>query len=352
MTRLADLARGYEFDDLTLEPQRNQGQASEVSLQTRITARHALAVPIIAAGMPSVTETAMATAMAEFGGLGVLHRFLPIEDQCEMVRAVKKHSIAPEYQTPTLGADRLPLAAASCDPCDETRASSLVAAGADILFLDTPNPESNAVATAVGRLRSQTTAALVIGSVVRAETARRYIELGIDALKVGLGAGALCSIRKSAGIGIPQATALDRVCSVAMRHNIPVISDGGIRSPGDIVKALALGASAVMVGSILAGCDESPGEKVMQNGIPMKRAVGLRLRDFELELPTGYPKIDNYLKENPVPRVEGREELVPASGPCHLTLLMWLRSARMGVHLSGARTIAELWNFAQILLTP
>ncbi len=82
----------------------------------------------------------------------------------------------------------------------------------------------------------------------------------------------------------------------------------------------------------------------------MKRAAGLRLADFELELPSGYPKVDTYLQANPVPRVEGRDELVPASGPCHLYLLMWMRSIRMGLHLSGAQNIPELWRTAEILL--
>lgn len=351
MSRLSEAARGYEFDHITLVPQRNHGTPGDVSLASCVTKTHRLPLPMVSAGMPSVTESAMAIAMAEFGGMGVIHRFMSVEMQCEMVRMVKHHPIGPEYKTPALGADGQVICAVSCDPRDAARALTLAGAGADILFLDTPNPESEGIAAAVASLRSQTSAALVIGSVVNGETAKRYIDLGIDAIKVGLGAGALCSIRKSAGIGLPQATALDRVCPIAAAHGVPVISDGGCRHPGDVVKALALGASAVMVGSLLTGCDESPGERVTTGGAaPMKRAAGLRLADFELELPSGYPKVDTYLQANPVPRVEGRDELVPASGPCHLHLLMWMRSIRMGLHLSGARDIPELWRTAEILL--
>jgi IMP dehydrogenase len=218
-----------------------------------------------------------------------------------------------------------------------------------MLFLDTPNPDSAEVAAGVARIRRSIDADLVIGSVVTGDTAQRYIDLGVDALKVGLGAGALCSIRRSAGVGLAQATALERVREVASRHGVPVISDGGVRHAGDIVKALALGASAVMIGSMLAGCDETPGELVEIEGKPMKRVAGLRLSDFELELPTGYPAIDDYLRKRPAPRVEGRDGLVPAVGPCHLTLLMWLRSVRVGVQMSGAKDIPQLWSTAEIV---
>jgi IMP dehydrogenase len=347
MRRLADAAESLAFDDITILPGPNDGAPDAVSLRTRVTRRHEIAFPILSAAMPSVTETAMAIAMGEFGGLGVLHRFMPLEQQCAMVRAVAAHHPGPTPAPPLLHAGRL-LVAASCDPRDDVRAVALAAAGARILFLDTPNPDNADVAAGVERIRSRTQADLVIGSVISGQTARRYVDLGVDALKVGLGAGALCSIRRSAGIGLPQATAIERVRDIASQHGVPVISDGGVRCAGDIVKALALGASSVMVGSMLAGCDESPGELLELDGKALKRVAGLKLADFELELPTGYPAVDAYLEGRAAPRVEGRDVTVPATGPCHLTLLMWMRSVRAGVHMTGAKEIPEMWSMADI----
>jgi IMP dehydrogenase len=130
---------------------------------------------------------------------------------------------------------------------------------------------------------------------------------------------------------------------------VPVLSDGGIKCAGDIVKALAIGASAVMLGSLLASCDETPGAVVEVNGRRMKEVAGLRLSDFELEGPTGYPAVDAYLREHAAPRVEGGDTRVPASGPCHLTLLQLLRGVRVGVQMSGARDLDELRRHARLV---
>lgn len=345
--RLHELPASFAFDDLTLLPGPNEGDPSEVSLAVRLGSDLTLPFPVLSAAMPSVTELPMARALGEFGGLGVLHRFCAVETQCSRVRAVAQHVPDAALPSPALSPSGTLLAAASCDPRDHERAEALVAAGARVLFLDTPNPDRAETLAAVERLRKSTHAGLVIGSVVTADTARRYIEVGVDVLKVGLGSGALCSIRQSGGVGLAQASALEAVCEPAARHGIPVISDGGVRSAGDIVKALALGASAVMVGSLLSGCDEAPGERVERDGRMLKRVAGLTLSDFELVRPTGYPAVDAYLRTHEAPRVEGRSALVPASGPCHLTLLAWLRSIRTGIHLTGAKSVPALWSLAR-----
>jgi IMP dehydrogenase/GMP reductase len=339
------------FDDFTLLPRRNSGSPEAVSLSERVSRRHRLGFPVLSAAMPSITEEAMAIAMGQFGGLGVLHRYAPIERQCRMVEAVASH--APDrgiYRSASVVEGGTLLAAASCGPGDLERARSLASAGARLLFLDTPNPANDEVFTGVARLREALPQVdLVIGSVVETDTAQRYLELGIDALKVGLGAGALCSIRRTAGVGAPQVTALEQVCLAARDHGVPVISDGGIKCAGDIVKALAIGASSVMLGSLLASCDETPGAVVEVNGRRMKEVAGLRLSDFELDGPTGYPTVDAYLREHSAPRVEGGDTRIPASGPCHLTLLQFLRSVRVGVHMSGARDLEELRRSARLV---
>jgi IMP dehydrogenase len=190
---------------------------------------------------------------------------------------------------------------------------------------------------------------LVIGSIVDAETALDYLRLGVDALKVGLGAGALCSIRLVAGVGAPQATALIKCRQAAAPFDVPVISDGGIRTSGDVVKALALGAESVMLGSLLAGCDESPGQVVRRDGALWKKVAGLKLNQIEIAPPTGYPRVDAYLQEHGVTRIEGGEGWTPAVGPCHWVLLRLLRGVRAGVHMAGARCVGELENKARLI---
>ncbi len=332
------------FDDLTLLPGPNSGSPDGVSLASRVSRRHVLPLPVISAAMPSVTEDAMAIAMGELGGLGVIHRHAPIARQQAMVAAVARY--APDRTiypgASVTGGGTTLLCAASCAPGDVERGAALVDAGARILFLDTPNPTNEQVLAGAARLRQALDVDLVIGSVVDGETARRYVEIGIDAIKVGLGSGALCSIRRTAGVGAPQVTALAEVCAVAGQHGVPVIADGGITCSGDIVKALAIGASAVMLGSLLASCDETPGTVVEIEGRRWKEVSGLRLDDLELPKSTGLPRIDAYVARHGAPRVEGGETRVPASGPCHLALLMLVRGVRMGVHLSGGTDLASL----------
>lgn len=350
MSRLADAAMYLSFDDLTILPARNAGTPDIVSLATRVSRHHCLELPVLSAGMPGITEHDMAIAMGEFGGLGVIHRDCTVERQCEMVTAVAMH--APDralYVDATTQGDGSLLAAASCDPCDVARAERLAASGAGMIFLDTPNPSNDDVFAGAAMMRRSLGIDLAIGSVVDGETARRYIDLGIDAIKVGLGAGALCTFRRTTGVGAPQATAIEQVCAVAREHGIPVIADGGIRCAGDIVKALALGASSVMLGSMLAGCDETPGALIEVDGRRLKEVAGLRLGALELELPTGYPAVDTYLRDHAAPRVEGGEARIPASGPCHLVLLTLMRGMRAGVHMTGARDLDGLRERARLV---
>ncbi|WNG45761.1 guanosine monophosphate reductase [Archangium minus] len=351
VSSLSDAPVYLTFDDLTVLPRRNKGSPEAVSLAERVSRRHRLGFPVLSAGMPSVTEQSMAIAMGQFGGLGVIHRYCSIEKQCEMVAAVASH--VPDrgiYKDASVREGGALLASASCAPVDLERARALASAGARLLFLDTPNPPNDEVFAGVARMRQALPEVdLVIGSVVETDTARRYLELGIDAIKVGLGAGALCSIRRTAGVGAPQVTALEDVCVAARDYGVPVISDGGISCSGDIVKALAVGASAVMLGSLLASCDEAPGAVVEVNGKRMKEIAGLRLSDLEIDGPTGYPAVDAYLREHAAPRVEGGDARIPASGPCHLTLLRLLRGVRVGVHMAGALNLEELRRHARLV---
>ncbi len=338
------------FDDLTILPGFNRGTAQQVELGGRATRGCALDIPILSAAMPTITGPEMAIAMAEFGALGVLHRVATIEEQCAMVRCVVEHPIdRTVYPRASVGPGGGPMCAASVSPGDVERARALVTAGAGALFVDTPNPTNDEALTGVAALRRAVDTDLVIGSVVDAETARRYIEAGVDGIKVGLGSGAMCSMRTTTGVGVPQVTALQLVCEVATPAGIPVISDGGIRCAGDIVKALAVGASSVMLGSMLAGSDETPPPTRRVDGTAVKALSGLRLAELEFELPTGYPQVDAHLREYGARRVEGGDTTIPWTGPCHLRLLELARSVRGGVHMAGARTIGELRERAELV---
>jgi IMP dehydrogenase len=349
MSVLDKLPTYLTFEDLSILPGPNHGTPDGVSLTSPVTRRYVLRVPLLSAGMPSITETAMATAMGEFGGLGVIHRFQSVEAQCAMTAHVASH--APDlriYRDASVVDGRL-LTAASVEPTDFARAIQLDRAGAHILFLDTSNPLSKDVFEGARRIRAEVNADLVIGSVVDGHTVQRYAEIGIDGIKVGLGSGALCSIRQTTGVGAPQATALAECRELAAKAGVPLVSDGGIRTSGDVVKALAIGASTVMLGSLLAGSDEAPGALVQIAGKPMKQVAGLRLGALEFDPPTGLPKVDAYLAEHAAPRVEGGEGLIPTSGPCHLVLLRLLRGIRAGVFMAGAASVDELCAKARLI---
>ncbi len=347
---LNDLPMYLGFDDLSILPGGNRGSVDDISLTGRFTRNIDLKVPLVSAGMPCVTEVAMATAIAEFGGVGIIHRYMDIEKQCEMVKAVRDHTVDRRcYPGAGLGPDGRTLTAASVDPRDVERAKMLADAGVHVLVLDTPNPGNKENLEGAKQIRAAVGADLVTGQIVNPETARQYLELGVDALRVGLGAGALCSIRLIAAMGAPQASAIDNCRQVAKSFDVPVISDGGIRSSGDIVKAFALGAESIVTGSLLMGCDEAPGEIVEKDGKKWKRAAGLTLDFIEIPTPTGYPKIDAYLAHHEMQRIEGGEGLVPIIGPAHLVLLRLVRGMRAGIHMAGVESVRRMKDEAKLI---
>ena len=338
------------FDDISILPGSNQGSADDILLTSRFTRNINLKVPIISAAMPCVTEVAMATSIAEFGGAGIIHRNMDVKKQCVMLKAIRNHTIDRSYYpNASLGPDNCTLAVASVSPLEVEGAKMLADAGAHVLVLDTPNPGNKENLEGAKQIRNAVKADLVTGQIVNPETALKYLDLGVDALRVGLGAGALCSIRLIAGMGAPQATAIVNCRQKALSYNVPVISDGGIRSSGDIVKAFALGAESIITGSLLMGCSEAPGEIVQKNGIIWKQAAGLTLDFIEIKTPTGYPDIDNYLSCNKMQRIEGGEGLVPAKGPAHLELLRLVRGIRAGIYMAGVKSVGRMQKEAQLI---
>ncbi len=242
--------RGLTFDDVLIVPSKSAVRSrKDPVLSTRVTRRFKLDLPFISANMDTITESQMAIGMAKLGGLGILHRFMSIEQQVQEVRVVKE-----------AGVD---LVAASIGVNDDSRERSeaLVKAGAKILTIDIAHGHSTAMLETIQWLRDRfgDSIDILAGNVATPEATEDLIKAGADAIKVGIGPGSMCTTRIITGCGVPQLTAVAWCVQAARAHDVPVIADGGIKSSGDIVKAFAAGAETVMLGSLLSGTLETPG---------------------------------------------------------------------------------------------
>jgi len=388
----SELATALTFDDVLLVPRHSKVLPTQVEVSTRLTRNIRLNVPLVSAAMDTVTESRLAIAMAQHGGLGVIHKNLTIDEQSIEVDRVKRSesgmivnpiTLSPQHRIyealelmkhyrisgvpitedgqkegrlvgiltnrdlrfennvnrpiaevmtrdnlitvpvgTTLDQAReilhrhkiekllvvdsrymlkglitvkdiqkvIKYPSACKDPLGRLRvgaavgvardtaerAAALVAAGVDVLVVDTAHGHSQGVLDMVKRLRtSHPNVELVAGNVATAEGTDALIEVGVDAVKVGIGAGSICTTRIIAGIGVPMVTAVIDCARAAARHNVPVIADGGIRFSGDITKAIAVGASSVMIGNLFAGTDESPGELILYQGRSFKEYRGM-----------------------------------------------------------------------------
>src|SRR6188508_1716723 len=388
----ADLTTALTFDDVLLVPQHSQVVPTQVDVTTRFTRNITLSVPLVSAAMDTVTESRLAIAMAQHGGIGVIHKNLSIEEQASEVDRVKRSesgmivdpiTLSPTHRIyealdlmkkyrisgvpitddggkegrlvgiltnrdlrfetnvsrpiadvmtreplitvpvgTTLDAAREILhrhkvekllvvdrdfrlkglitvkdiqkavkypiaskdnlgrlrvgAAVGVGRDALERAEALVAANVDVLVIDTAHGHSQGVLDMVRRVRQRfSEVELVAGNVATADGTRALIDQGVDAVKVGIGAGSICTTRVVAGIGVPMITAIMDCSRAAEAHDVPVIADGGIRFSGDITKALAVGASTTMIGNLFAGTDESPGELILYQGRSFKEYRGM-----------------------------------------------------------------------------
>lgn len=447
------------FDDVLLTPAESAVVPQDVDLGTPLTRRISLNCPIVSAAMDTVTEAQLAVAMAREGGIGILHRNMPIESQVEMVQTVKRSQSGMIVDPITLSADRpirealdlmahyhisgIPIteedghlvgiltnrdlrfaedlerpihelmtgedlitvpvgttleqaktilhryriekllvvddddalrglitvkdilkriehpdtceddlgrlrvgAAVGTGPDLQGRAQALVEAGVDVLVIDAAHGHSEGVTDALVQLRERYgDTDIVAGNVVTAEGTRALVERGADAVKVGVGPGSICTTRVVAGAGMPQITAITECAAAAEPYGIPVIADGGVKYSGDITKAIAAGAHTVMIGSLFAGTEESPGEMILYEGRSFKAYRGMgslgAMKDGSA---------DRYFQgdaRKPVP--EGIEGMVPYKGPLSDMVDQLLGGLRSGMGYCGCRTIEELRRDARFV---
>jgi IMP dehydrogenase len=253
----------YTFDDIQIIPKYSEVQSrSECSLVTRFTKNRNIVTPYVSSPMDTVTGYEMASFMMKYGGVGILHRFMTIEEQAQEVSRIKLDRInhGMVYSQP----EAIVCAAIGATGDYQERAKELALAGSTVILIDVAHGNTKQVKDAIQWCKQNLPdyVDIIAGNVATREGARNLAEWGADAIRVGIGNGSLCETRIRTGIGVPQVTALLE-CVKGVEESgidVPVMADGGMKTPGDIAKALSLGADTVMVGSLLSGTRESPGE--------------------------------------------------------------------------------------------
>ncbi|PJN41753.1 guanosine monophosphate reductase [Streptomyces sp. CB02959] len=350
-----EIRTGLSLDDVLLVPRRTSVVSRSATDTSTELAGISLRVPVLSANTPWCTGRRMAVAMAVAGGLGIVHRMQTAEDQAAEVAAVKASPVPEGADKASVdGQGRLRVGAAVGVTDDYLeRAALLVEAGVDVLVTDVAHGHADYVLASVEKLRARfPQTALIAGNVATAAATRDLIDAGAHVVKVGIGPGGICTTRIVAGSGVPQLTAVLDCAEEAARSGIPVIADGGIKAPGDVVKALAAGGHAVMLGSALAGADESAARRVERNGVPAKVSTGFVTFGMQLTLKrargeqVSRAELDEYTPE-------GVEATFAYTGTLAATLRPFVGGLRSGMSYSGAHTLAELRDRAEFIkVTP
>ncbi|MDR2762044.1 MAG: IMP dehydrogenase [Planctomycetaceae bacterium] len=443
---------GITFDDVLLEPQYSEVVPSDVDVSTRLTHRIKLAVPLLSSPMDTVTTSAMAIALAQEGGIGIIHKNLKIEDQAEEVSKVKRSANGiirhPATLPPNATAEQaqtimsqknvsgLPIVndenklcgiltkrdlrflenldvkisdvmtsqnlvtatgnvsleqaeqilmekkveklllvdesgkltglitikdidkmrsfprackdnegrlrvGAAVGVFDEARIELLIEKGVDLLVVDSAHGHSANVIETIQLIKRQFDIDVAAGNVATAEGAKALAEAGADAVKVGIGPGSICTTRVVSGVGVPQITAICRAAKALLGSGISVIADGGIRYSGDLTKAIAAGAHAVMIGSLFAGLEESPGQLILYQGRTFKSYRGMGSLGAMIQGSSErYRQSKNAKIEKLVP--EGVEGRVPFKGTLSPFVYQLIGGLRAGMGYCGAQTIDDL----------
>ena len=330
---------GFSYDDVLLVPRKSMvASRKEGNVHTKFSKNITLAIPIVSANMDTVTEHTMAIAMAEQGGIGIIHRFNTIEQQVAEVRTVKEHCVC-DTLYPHASRDlhgRLRVGAALGVKEDAlARATALVEVGVDALVIDIAHGHcASAIALVQQLKRIFPDVDLVAGNVVTAEATRELIIAGADAIKVGIGPGSICTTRIITGCGFPQLSAIIACSHEADIFGIPIIADGGIRYSGDITKAIAAGASTVMLGNLLAGTDESPGVIITKDTKQYKAIKGMASMSAQ--------KRYAYQRRDESYVADGVDALTLYKGSVADCLSQLVGGLRSGMSYCGAATLDQL----------
>lgn len=329
MQKISDIPLALSYDDVLLVPQSSRlNSRSEVNLATQITPHVKLNLPLISINMTDVTGVRMAIAMGKLGGMGFLPRFVSPETQAEWVNQVKREGVK-------VGA------AIGIRDGEFERAEKLYQAGADIISIDVAHGAMEKVLRISKKLRAKfgSKVGLIPGVIATYEAASDLYKAGADSVRVGVGPGTICITRVVTGIGVPQITAIMDVARAAKKWRKTVIGDGGTKNTGDVMKGLAAGASAILIGGQFAGCEETPGKLLLINGVKYKV---YNASTCETEKKAHLKQIKN-LSKTYINHIEGVESRVIYKGSIFDLMPQFEANLRAGYSYCGARNIKELW---------
>lgn len=318
-TKIKDRDHGLTFDDVLIIPSKSEVRSRrDPSLKSRLTKTKFLETPIISANMDTVTESRMAIAMNAMGGLGVLHRFMNIEQQVIEIRNVKESGAAIISASIGVNADF------------KERADAIIKAGVNLMTIDIAHGHSVSMIETLKWLKdTYSDLEVIAGNLATPDAAIDLIEAGADAIKVGIGPGSMCTTRIITGAGVPQLTAIAMCAEAAASYGVPVIADGGIRTSGDMVKAFCAGADTIMLGSMLSGAIETPGDIV--NGRKQYRGMASKKAQVSWrgDMPAGMAP-------------EGESTFVNVKGHVQDVILELTGGIRSGMSYINATTIEEM----------
>ncbi len=325
------IGRGFSFDDVLIVPKYNKILSrKDVELKTKVTRNYSINIPIVATNMDTICDAKMAIALGKLGGLGVIHRFMTIEEQAIQVAEVKKHKL---------------ICAAAVGVKDvEKRAEALVKSGLEIIVIDIAHGHSKYAGKTLDYLKKNYPHIdIMAGNIATKDAAEYFLSKGADAVKVGIGPGSMCTTRLMTGAGIPQLTAIMDVYE-ATKGEIPICADGGIKKPADIVKAFGAGANTIMSGYIFSGTDETPGEIIEEGGEKFKIYRGSASYDVALK------KANLDGEENKkIINVEGEKTLIPYKGSIYTIIEEYLGAIKSGMTYIGARNMNSLIGKADFI---
>jgi len=325
------IGRGLSFDDVLIVPKYNKiASRRDVELKSRVTRNYSIDIPIIAANMDTICESKMAIALGKLGGLGVIHRFMTIEEQAKQIKEIREQGL---------------IAAASIGIKDvKERVDALVKAGVNIIVIDIAHGHSKYAGKTLDYLKeTYPNIDVMAGNIATKDAAEYFLSKGADAVKVGIGPGSLCTTRLMAGAGIPQLTAIMDVYE-ATKGEIPICADGGIKKPADVVKALGAGADTIMSGYLFSGTDESPGEIIIKNGKMFKMYRGSASYDVSVKK----AELDGDDNKEVI-SVEGEQTLAPYKGPISPIIKKYLGALASGMTYLGAKSMKNLIGKADFI---